>query len=166
MPRSAGTRRIRARRHFREGAAQTHPPGRASVGDQAVPGAATATSLDIEARLETSPNDRRGPEISSRSDPVGSTPPRKSRQPRFLRPRTAGKTRIGRRPGRSQQGKHLALLVTAPSHRSCHLLLKATRGVTIALVSSRDRKRRQPGLATDDPAFVGWHQLVRGIQGS
>jgi hypothetical protein len=46
------------------------------------------------------------------------------------------------------------------------LLLKATRGVTIALVSSRERKRRQPGLATDDPAFVGWHQLVRGIQGS
>src|SRR6266446_1021632 len=57
-------------------------------------------------------------------------------------------------------------LVTAPSHRSCDLLLKATRGVTIALVSSRERKRRQPGLATDDPAFVGWHQLVRGIQGS
>ncbi len=46
------------------------------------------------------------------------------------------------------------------------LLLKATRGVTIAVVSSRERKRRQPGLATDDPAFVGWHQLVRGIQGS
>src|SRR5437868_11275523 len=57
-------------------------------------------------------------------------------------------------------------LVTAPSHRSCALLLKATRGVTIALVSSRERKRRQPGLATDDPAFVGWHQLVRRIQGS
>ena len=52
------------------------------------------------------------------------------------------------------------------AHRSCDLLLKATRGVTIALVSSRERKRRQPGLATDDPAFVGWHQLVRGIQGS
>src|SRR3989304_4790600 len=50
--------------------------------------------------------------------------------------------------------------------RSCDLLLKATRGVTIAVVSSRERKRRQPGLATDDPAFVGWHQLVRGIQGS
>src|SRR5205823_12153928 len=47
-----------------------------------------------------------------------------------------------------------------------HLLLKATRGVTIALVSSRERKRRQPGLAAHDPAFVGWHQLVRGIQGS
>src|SRR5688572_7645901 len=49
--------------------------------------------------------------------------------------------------------------------RSCDLLLKATRGVTIAVVSSLERKRRQPGLATDDPAFVGWHQLVRGIQG-
>jgi hypothetical protein len=36
----------------------------------------------------------------------------------------------------------------APSHRSCDLLLKATRGVTIAVVSSRERKRRQPGLAT------------------
>src|SRR5207249_128313 len=47
-----------------------------------------------------------------------------------------------------------------------HLLLKATRGVTIALVSSLERKRRQPGLATDNPAFVSWHQLVRGIQGS
>src|SRR5438045_662739 len=46
------------------------------------------------------------------------------------------------------------------------LLLKATRGVTITLVSSRERKRRQPGFATDDPAFVGWHQLVRRIQGS
>src|SRR5205085_8010156 len=53
-----------------------------------------------------------------------------------------------------------------PSHRSCDLLLRATGGVTIALVSSRERKRRQPGLATDDPAFVGWHQLVRGIQRS
>src|SRR5438105_5092020 len=43
---------------------------------------------------------------------------------------------------------------------------KATRGVRIALVSSRERERGQPGLATDDPAFVGWRQLVRGIQGS
>src|SRR5215218_4612759 len=42
--------------------------------------------------------------------------------------------------------------------------LKATRGVTIAVVSSLERKRRQPGLATDGPAFVGWHQLVRGFQ--
>jgi len=58
------------------------------------------------------------------------------------------------------------LLGTAPLHRSCGLLLEPTRGVTIAVVSSRERKRRQPGLATDDPAFVGWHQLVRGIQGS
>ena len=29
-----------------------------------------------------------------------------------------------------------------------------------------ERKRRQPGLATDGPEFIGWHQLVRGIQGS
>jgi len=43
---------------------------------------------------------------------------------------------------------------------------KATRCVTIAVVSSRERKRRQPRLATDDPAFVGRHQLVRRIQGS
>src|SRR5262252_4232709 len=50
--------------------------------------------------------------------------------------------------------------------RHVGLRLEATRGVTIALVSSRERKRRQPGLATDDPAFVGWYQLVRGIQGS
>src|SRR5258706_3185204 len=53
-----------------------------------------------------------------------------------------------------------------PSHRSCDLLLQATGGVTIALVSSRERKRRQPRLAADDPAFVGWLQLVRGVQGS
>jgi hypothetical protein len=57
-------------------------------------------------------------------------------------------------------------LVTAPSHRPGDLLLKATRGVTIAIISSLERKRRQPGLATDGPAFVGWHQLVRSIQGS
>jgi len=44
------------------------------------------------------------------------------------------------------------------------LRLKAARGVTIVLVSSRERKRRQPGLATDGPQFVGWHQLVRGIK--
>jgi hypothetical protein len=52
---------------------------------------------------------------------------------------------------------------TAADH---DLLLKATRGVTIAVVSSSERKRRQPGLATNDPAFVGWRQLVRGIQAS
>lgn len=52
------------------------------------------------------------------------------------------------------------------SRGSTGLRLKATRGVTIAVVSSCERKRRQPGLATDDPAFVGWHQLVRGIQGA
>ncbi|HPF27048.1 MAG TPA: hypothetical protein P5528_08660 [Steroidobacteraceae bacterium] len=46
------------------------------------------------------------------------------------------------------------------------LLRKATRGVTIALVSFRERKRRQPRLAADDPGFVCWYQLVRGIQGS
>jgi hypothetical protein len=62
------------------------------------------------------------------------------------------------------QGTHLGHLVTAPSHHPFHLFLKATRGVTVVLVSSRERKRRQPGLAPDDPAFIGWHQLVRGIQ--
>src|SRR5213075_709052 len=36
----------------------------------------------------------------------------------------------------------------------------------IAFVSSLKRKRRQPGLATDDPVFVGGDQLVRGIQRS
>jgi len=56
--------------------------------------------------------------------------------------------------------------VMAPSHRSSDLFLEATAGVTIALVSSLERKRRQPGFTTDDPAFVGWPQLVGGIQGS
>src|SRR3546814_16754400 len=40
-----------------------------------------------------------------------------------------------------------------------------SRGVTITVVSSLERKRRQPGLATDGPELVGWHQLVGGIQG-
>src|SRR5690349_16140632 len=35
------------------------------------------------------------------------------------------------------------------------LLLEATRGITIAFVPPRERKRRQPGLAANDPAFVG-----------
>ena len=76
--------------------------------------------------------------------------------------------RRGSDPGDRLQERRLTRSIygTAPSHRSCDLLLKATRGVAIAVVSSRERKRRQPGLATDDPAFVGWHQLVRGIQGS
>src|SRR5262252_5597081 len=50
--------------------------------------------------------------------------------------------------------------------RHVGLRLEATRGVTIAVVSSRERKWRQPGLATDDPAFVGRHQLVGRVQGS
>src|SRR5437016_9781152 len=58
------------------------------------------------------------------------------------------------------------LIMGAKDQSRSHLLLRATRGVTIALVSSRERKRRQPGLATNDPAFVGWRQLVSGIQGS
>ena len=53
-----------------------------------------------------------------------------------------------------------------PDTHALGLLLKAARGVTIAIVSPFERKRRQPGLSTDDPAFVGWPQLVRGIQGS
>src|SRR3546814_18498099 len=35
----------------------------------------------------------------------------------------------------------------------------------LTVVSSLERKRRQPGLATDGPELVGWHQLVGGIQG-
>src|SRR4051812_47917061 len=50
--------------------------------------------------------------------------------------------------------------------RYAALLLEATRRVTIALVPPRERKRRQPGLATDDPAFVGRRQLIGGIEGS
>tara|TARA_R100001244_G_scaffold64627_3_gene53463 strand:- start:7109 stop:7627 length:519 start_codon:yes stop_codon:yes gene_type:complete len=46
------------------------------------------------------------------------------------------------------------------------LLLNAPRGVTIARVSSRERKRRQPGFAPHGPEFVGGYQLVRGIQGA
>src|SRR5438445_672270 len=53
-----------------------------------------------------------------------------------------------------------------PSHHSCRLLLNATLRLTITLISSHVRKWRQPGLATGGPAFVGWHQLVGGIQGA
>ena len=97
------------------------------------------------------------------------------RHGRRIRSRCRDTAQLGRRDrrrcprasGSRCRSRHTSRsLVTAPSHRSCDLLLKATRGVTIALVSSRERKRRQPRLATDDPAFVGWHQLVRGIQGS
>src|ERR1043165_5387237 len=49
---------------------------------------------------------------------------------------------------------------------ACDLVLKPAAGVTIAVVSSGERKWRQPGLAADDPAFIGRHQLVRGVQGS
>ena len=57
-------------------------------------------------------------------------------------------------------------MAVAACPMSCALLLKATRGITIPVVSSRERKRRQPGLSTDDPELVGWLQLVRGIQAS
>src|ERR1700704_4088341 len=80
-----------------------------------------------------------------------------------MRTRNDGATRPY---GDLDQGIHLRHLVTAPSHRSCHLLLKATRGFTIAFVSSRERKRRQPGLATADPVLVGWNQWGRATQGS
>jgi len=57
-------------------------------------------------------------------------------------------------------------VVSAPVTATCGLLLNAIRWVAIAVVSSRERKRWQPGLATASPAFVGWRQLVRGIQRS
>lgn len=46
-----------------------------------------------------------------------------------------------------------------------HILFLITT-LRIALVSSRERKRRQPGLAPDGPALVGRHQLAGGIQRS
>ncbi len=86
----------------------------------------------------------------------------------FLR-RTHG-VRVDRRARRTQthgQGVDMtAGSARPPSHRSRDLLLEATPFVTIAVVSSRERKRRQPGLATDGPELVGRRQLVRGIQGS
>ena len=53
-----------------------------------------------------------------------------------------------------------------PRYRWYYLLLKSPRAIPIALVSSRERKRRQPGLAADGPEFVGRRQLVRRIQRS
>src|ERR1700746_2541877 len=56
--------------------------------------------------------------------------------------------------------------VSAHAYRSCNLLLEATRSVAVTLVSSCERERRQPGLAADDPAFVGRTELGRSIQRS
>jgi len=39
---------------------------------------------------------------------------------------------------------YMSVIRNRALHRSYDLLLAATRGVTIALVSSRERKRRQP----------------------
>src|SRR5512140_3024171 len=52
------------------------------------------------------------------------------------------------------------------SVRAIFSLLEAMGGVAIAVVSSRQWKRRQPGFATDDPGLVGRRQLVGGIQGA
>src|SRR3546814_6014471 len=52
----------------------------------------------------------------------------------------------------------------APSHRSCDLRLRATRGVTIAVVSSLERKRRPPGLAADGPEFVRSEEHTSALQ--
>src|SRR5205823_9920591 len=43
--------------------------------------------------------------------------------------------------------------IGSPSKGSGSSRSKATHGVTITLVSCRERKRRQPGLATDDPTL-------------
>src|SRR3546814_11955364 len=45
------------------------------------------------------------------------------------------------------------------------LSLGATRGLTVALVSPRERERRQPGFATDGPLLIGRNQMVGGVQG-
>src|SRR3546814_20270003 len=45
------------------------------------------------------------------------------------------------------------------------LSLGATRDFKVSFVSPRERERRQPGFATDGPAFVGRNQLVGCIQG-
>lgn len=59
-----------------------------------------------------------------------------------------------------------SLIKTKAYSTACPLVLKTPRGIPIALVASCERKRRQPGLATHDPALVGRCQLVRGIEGS
>lgn len=56
---------------------------------------------------------------------------------------------------------------SATACRDCSTLtLKATRGVAILVVPPRQRKWRQPGFAPGGPDFVGWLQLVGGIQRS
>src|SRR5437588_11356589 len=68
---------------------------------------------------------------------------------------------------RIQQGPPLMSSLHRSREREelCGLRFEAGRGVAVAVVSSLERKRRQPGFATDDPEFIGWHQLVGGIQG-
>ena len=64
-----------------------------------------------------------------------------------MRTRNDGATRSY---GDLDQGIHLGHLVTAPSHCSCHLFLKATRGVPIALGKHYDglHLSHEPALVT------------------
>lgn len=54
--------------------------------------------------------------------------------------------------------------VMAASPHACGLLFAAVGRITIAGVSSRERKWRQPGLAAGGPKLIGRHQLVGSIQ--
>src|SRR5688572_25220187 len=44
-------------------------------------------------------------------------------------------------------------------------LFKAAHRLAVALIVTLQRKRRQPGLAADDPVLVGRHQLIGHVQG-
>lgn len=55
-----------------------------------------------------------------------------------------------------------AKALASPGNRA----FEAARGVTIAVVSPCQRKRRQPGLATDGPELVVLPQLVGGVERS
>src|SRR5690606_6751828 len=64
--------------------------------------------------------------------------------------------------------RHLPPRSARPKERESlgHLFLETGGGVAIVLVSSRERKRRQPGLAAHSPEFVGRLHLVGRVEGS
>lgn len=98
--------------------------------------------------------------------PIRSMPPRhEENSPRKQKARWRGHWReedgmghAGFRPRDSR------VPLTAWSRDGASSVFKAVCFVTTVFISFHVRKSRQPGLATNDPAFVGWFQLVGSIK--
>lgn len=100
------------------------------------------------------------PPRSARSGPQASLPARGARPGK----RTA---EVGRACLRADLRKVAASAHDPwPAQRSRRLILEWILGFTLALVSSGERKRRQPRLAPHRPEFVGRPQLIGRIERS